>query len=505
MHSEEHKLSDPIKQGGASIRVYFDAQCVDPIIAFVSEYAKQQDISAEIIAGISGALSQILNLLISAGDKEIFREEFVVRVYKEDGFFNIIFFNKGFPMFVGQEWQTSNVDKTIQNGINLLSSMFSSIDFQNMGREGQTLGLKVELNKDNQATAFSNQNGEHTLARGSGEVTYRDLEVGDETTLSRLFFAVYGYNYINDYVYFPQKIREMIQSKKLKSRVAVLRDGRFAAHVGLLQINQNPSVYEIALGLTDPRVPIRGMFSKLFDQVISTIDQHPMDYCIFDFVTNHDYSQKLVAKYDSKEICLNVGCQLSKTQAKLEKLGIGEDPKFSDRYSLLLAIKDIKPKPFGNSVVLPTHLGEMLDFLLENIGISWIPAPRFSPLGNDGSFEKKIQNSQKAVYFEFDQPGYEPMKQIVADWAHLLKNNFLYAAVDIPLNYPGVGLVADYLASKGFFIAGLVPYKNSNQLGFRMQSVGPTRIDFSEIKIATDTGKKLLETVQKSYERNVIL
>ena len=41
-------------------------------------------------------------------------------------------------------------------------------------------------------------------------IEYRAIEASEASQLSRLFYSVYGYNYIHDYVYDPIQIEKMI-------------------------------------------------------------------------------------------------------------------------------------------------------------------------------------------------------------------------------------------------------------------------------------------------------
>ena len=64
------------------------------------------------------------------------------------------------------------------------------------------------------------------------------------------------------------------------------------------------------------------MFSKVFNETMKVAETIPMHYLFFDFVTNHEFSQKFVSRYHPIDLALFVGCQSKATQAKLEKLGI---------------------------------------------------------------------------------------------------------------------------------------------------------------------------------------
>ena len=239
--------------------------------------------------------------------------------------------------------------------------------------------------------------------------------------------------------------------------------------------------------------------------MMKTVQTLPVQYCFFDFVTNHDYTQRFVARYNPVDMALFIGCQSCETQAKLEKLGIGVDPKQTDRYSLLLSVIPQVKHPFGKSVALPINLGETLGFLLTPLNISWVPAPRFQMLPPDGECQTHLQPAQGAVIFDLIRPGRKALEKILQEWHQLLRNGYQYAAVDICLASPGIGQLYDVLAANGFFVAGFIPYHHSDKLGIRFQSIGPTKLDFNEVIVFSPTAKRLLEIIRNNYERNGLL
>ena len=100
----------------------------------------------------------------------------------------------------------------------------------------------------------------------------------------------------------------MIEQKKLISIVASLPNGRLLGHVGLRKWGDRPVVYEPCLGVVDPVMKSHGLFTRLFHRAMEIVSQLPMDYCLIDFVTNHDYTQRLVSTYHPVDLALGVRC-----------------------------------------------------------------------------------------------------------------------------------------------------------------------------------------------------
>lgn len=413
----------------------------------------------------------------------------------------LTFTNKGMPVYHGDDWKVTGTDQYNNSKFVELTKVVDHYETKNLGRVGQSLSIRFKLSQPKALaetiTVFENDQ--------EPDITIRKMNPGEEPELSRLFYKVYGYNYINEMVYFPARIKDMIEAGDLESYVAIGNDERMVGHVGLIRHHRSPNVYEAALGLTDPAVISRGLFSQIFGRVIEEASKKDMAFCVYDFVTNLIYSQKLVAKYGSCEMSINIGCQLSETQAKLEHLGMGEDPKEMDRYSILLGIKPGQKYPLGERVTLPLSLGEIAEFILEPLNISWMPSPRFFPMMREGQYTRNLQPTQRAVYYRFYEPGQKALRAIINDWKVLLRSGYQYAAIDMPLDKPGIGQMHDILAASGFFMAGFIPYEFTPRLGFRFQSIGPTKVAFDKIQVFSESAKKLKDLIQEDYERNVLI
>jgi hypothetical protein len=176
-----------------------------------------------------------------------------------------------------------------------------------------------------------------------------------------------------------------------------------------------------------------------------------------------------------------------------------------DRYTLLLSVSPRQAHPFGNSVFLPTTIGETLGFVLEPMGITWAHAPRFDLLSRDGEFTAIRQPLQKSVIFDLCKPGKAAARHLIASWHQLLREGYQYAGVNVPLAAPGLGHLYDLMAAHGFFMGGFIPYGNSDQLGIRFQALAPSRVAFEKIKVTSETGRRLLACVEADFSRNCLI
>ncbi|MDZ4662809.1 MAG: hypothetical protein SGJ18_14445 [Pseudomonadota bacterium] len=474
-------------------------QNINSVITFIDSWGREKEIPENLLTEISGSLGATLAMIVEKSNQWNANGEIRIDLFRKDNEFVIELLNSGIPLFPG-DFEIYSARPQIEAARKRRG--FSRLEFENCGRLGQklTFGISTEVS----STPILKGSG--VLERHSmDETIIRVLRPGEEKQLSRLFHKVYGYRYISDFVYYPEKIADMIKSGRLISLVAEMSDGSLAGHVGLLQLNDSPSVFEAALGLVDPSYKTNGLFGRIFSRLQEIKKGRDFQYCIYDFVTNHEFSQRLVSKFGYRDLALFLGSQVSETQARLSTLGIGQDAIDMDRYSLLVAVEPGVPHPFGKEISLPTQIGEATEFLLSPLGVTWVPISRFHPLMKEGDFSLKLQPEQKAAVFDFHKPGFQALEKIILKWRELLKDKYEYVAVDFPVNFSGLGQLYDILASHGFFMAGFVPYHYSTELAFRFQFLTPTKVSFDNIKMHSVDGRKLLAMVRADYERNTIL
>lgn len=476
------------------LEVPFGPDFVEPTLNFLCSYAGKLGVTSERQGFLRLASELAFGMIADQNRDAANSDRIAVEVFEEEGKLIVEVLNRGVPIFLEQ--QNGHAAQFFD-----VAKHLDQVSLENRGRDGQSFILGMRLGEQAARRSIESAKLDDSFDVQS-EIEIRELLPGEEAKLSQLFFHVYGYNYISEYVYYPEKVAQMRQQGRLISTVAVSKAGNIVAHVGLLKCADAPVVYEPCLGVVDPRLKSKGLFGRVFEATMRRLDNLECQYCFFDFVTNHDRSQKFVHKYNPIDLAIFVGCQSKETQAKLEKLGIGKDPLDTDRYSLLYSVLPRTQYPFGKLVSLPNNLGETLGFLLKPLNLNWNPSSRFELLPRHGELRTKLQATQNAVVFELNTPGRDPLEQLILEWRKLLRSGFEYAAVDVPLDRPGLGHVYDRLADEGFFVAGFLPYATSDRLAIRFQAVGLKKLSFDEIKVHSAQAKTLLEVIRHNYERN---
>ncbi|MCX5784190.1 MAG: hypothetical protein NTX59_00720 [Elusimicrobia bacterium] len=491
------------RNSGLRLELAPDIVFIRPVLNLMLSFLKEP-IPGEKIEQLRKTLTNALLLLFKCCDRSKTEERLEVKLELcgPEGGIRVKLVNHGIPLIL-KEHENKGLRYDPQ------FDLVKNITLENLGRKGQQLTLEIKTDRELQENHLNPETraaDANTLETGTeAEITIRPIELEEAAELSQLFYNIYGYRYINEFVYYPEKVREMLLAGRLYSIVASLPGKGLIGNLSLLRWNETPLVLEPCLGLVDPAVNSRGVFGKIVEKVLEEAKKKNYQYLFFDFVTNHDYSQRLLSKYKACDLAIYIGCQSSEAQAKLSTLGIGTDPDEMDRYSILYSVIPGVKHPFGKKVTLPQKLGEMLSFLLEPLNMEWIPESRFQQLPEGGEFKLELKGAQKSVSYDLLKPGEEAAKAVAADFAKRLKDGYMYASVDVPLNEQGLGRLCELFSRNGFFVSGFVPYKNSRELAFRFQAIAPAKVAFGQIKLYNENAKKLLEIIKADYERNCLI
>jgi hypothetical protein len=481
----------------ARLEIPPDALFLRPAVDFVLSFANRFQRSDAKQASLERATAAALEMLFQTNAHGKSGEPIALEVSESLGVLHLQFLNRGIPILVGAG-RENGVNHAYLAKFHEAARNADRFSIENGGRKGQSVLLEVRLGLQGAAQGLEEPEAAAHIPEGE-QITLRELGPADADALSRLFYLVYRYDYVHELVYYPEKLQQMLSSGELLSIGAARPNGRLVGHVGLRRQSREPPVFEAAMGVVDPAIASRGLFGQLFARTIEKVHATPMLYLLIDFVTNHELTQKHVARYGTCDLALFVGCQSKTTQARLDRIGIGPDPVDMDRYSLLLSVIPQVPRPFGREITLPEGLGERFGFLLEPLGLGWTPASRFEPLPPEGSFKTSYQPAQSAVVFDLVDSGHAAVERLLQEWRRLLRDGFQYAAVDVPLPSQGLGMLYDLLGQSGFFAAGFIPYRGA-QLGFRFQSIGPTKVAFDRICVHSEAARRLLHLVREDYE-----
>jgi anti-sigma regulatory factor (Ser/Thr protein kinase) len=150
-----------------------------------------------------------------------------------------------------------------QLGLVLMRAFADEVIFRNLGKGGK----RIEVVK-NLVSAPTPAPEPPALSDAAPPVavdrtTLRLMTAGDAMDLARCIYRAYGYTYGADFVYFPDKVAELLAAGRLASCVAVNETGEVVGHLGLQFAGAGARVADSGVAVVDPRYRGRKLFENM--------------------------------------------------------------------------------------------------------------------------------------------------------------------------------------------------------------------------------------------------
>ena len=126
----------------------------------------------------------------------------------------------------------------------------------------------------------------------TGPVTLRLMTPDDAIAVARCTYAVYGYTLPDDYLYFPDRMREMLDGGLLEVCVAETAGGEIVGYLTCELERAGAPVGYMEEGLVDPRFRHRGLLEQMLRFMQRRATERGMLGLLGEAVTVHPYSQK---------------------------------------------------------------------------------------------------------------------------------------------------------------------------------------------------------------------
>jgi len=459
-----------------------------PICAFVRELAIQEGIAEEQARGLELVAEEAcLNVIQHAlqGSHEFFD----VCVERRPAQFVVAIEDRGLPI----DWKKVESGKASGLGMMLMKSFSDQVHFINLGKGGK----RIEFIKDFQVPGFGGselervESDDHApeLAPMDIPITFRKVMDDDLVALARCMYQVYGYSYKEE-VYYPEKMKELIDHGLLFSTVAVTPDGEIVAHQGLRKEQPEAHVAEITMGMVDPRFRGRRLFERIKTHAYEDIKKYGVYGLYVEIVANHPYSQKANEAMGAKTTGILVG------YISPDRVFRGITKEL-ERVSAVLAYTRLAREPRREGYP-PFHHETMVRKIYENGDFERIIMTA-SP-ENAGKLPARSLANVKSVkdtgnaFIKVLEYG-EDIELLIRDHLRVLCiNKFDCIFLDLPLSDPSTQRFCMSFELLGFFFAGLIPELPQGDV-LRLQYLNNITIDPNKVVLTSDFNKEMFEYV----------
>ena len=425
----------------------------------------------------------------------------------EQGMFDLIILRKPGQIVVAVEdqglpfdFKKSEAREESGLGMVLMNAFADEVRFLNLGRRGKRVELIKNLPYKDVESYISE---EEKVGKPSPELASPDIplalrlmEPEDSVGVARCVYRSYGYTYGSDHVYYPDRLREVLESGLLTSCVAVTPEGEIIGHMAMNLSHPEALVGETGQAVVDPRYRGRALLAKMKTFLKDYAAGKGMYGFYSEAVAVHPYSQKGNIAIGAHE----TGFLLGFTPATMFFREIQEE-RHERRQAAVLFYLRINEEPVRD-VYLPFHHQTMIRRIYEKNQLSRTirnvaDLDERMELPPVSQVDVKVQTEPNRAFMRVTEYGADFVELVRFRLHELCLRRIDCIYIDLPLSHPATAQFCASLEMLGFFFAGVIPEMFGGDM-LRLQYLNNVDIDLEEISVVSDFGEELLDYVIKA-------
>lgn len=201
-------------------------------------------------------------------------------------------------------------DKGIpRNGPEEVHVQVDKVASLNLGPQGMRLELTQHLPLAAAADVIGDEAKSLELVRLPEDtpLEVRLMRPDDTAELAKCVYYAYGYTYPGEFIYYPERVREMLEHGELVSGVAVGPDGSIYGHASLTWPVKDSPVAECGQAMVDPRCRGRKVFERIKSFLVEEATRRQLLGVVSMAVTIHPFTQRANLALGGTEVGLLLG------------------------------------------------------------------------------------------------------------------------------------------------------------------------------------------------------
>jgi anti-sigma regulatory factor (Ser/Thr protein kinase) len=382
-------------------------------------------------------------------------------------------------------------------GIALMKAFADEVNFLNLGRDGKRVELVKNLpEKDaerlRQEEVAQAGTAQQVMALEEKDITVRLMRPEESMSLARCAYRCYGYTYFTDDIYYPERVREKLESGQMISVVALNPANEIIGHAAVSREAPGAPVGEFGQGIVDPRCRGGGIFKKVDAFMRSYNQKAGMLGEYGEAVMEHTYSQKTLISGDAFE----TGILLGDVPATMYFKNIQKED-IPRRRSIVLFYIRLNEGPKRDVYLPPLHAG-ILQRIYEHARLPRNFATGEMPeLRERSQLDVTVLTDASQAYLTVKEYGQDLEDLVRFRLKELCQRRVESIYIDLPLGHPAVQRYCAAMEMLGFFFGGILPELQEGDL-LRLQYYNNAELDLANAQIAFDFSKEIFQYVLKA-------
>ncbi len=417
---------------------------------------------------------------------------------------NILIREQGIPFDPAciHEYSKETLSKDLdQKGLGtfLMKQLFNEVYYHNLGKEGKETRLFKHLNNrqihqlipKEELAIVERAKSEEKLPKGSVGYSIRRMSPDEAVEVSKCAYSSYGYTYVHEDIYYPDRVRELNKTDNLISFIAVTDGDEIIAHSAFEQRDEDLAP-ELGVAFTKPKYRGQGCLNNLTTALLEEARQRNFVGIYARGVTTHPFSQMTLRKFGFKESAL----YLSSGAERTYKGGIQQ--KKPHRESVFIMFHYLN-SPAEHIVYPPMHHREMIEEIYLSLGASpeivTLDEPVEAPSG-DSVVKIRTDPGSLTAHITVAHYGRNVTSEIEDNLDALCLQRLETIYLHLKLADKSTSAMTAEFEHLGFFFAGIMPSCDGND-EIVLQYLNNYLVDYGQLQTASGQGRQLLDYVKK--------
>jgi len=251
--------------------------------AYAKQYITDKKDIKRLTLSLEEAIANVLTYSLTDSVKDI-----TVAAEAQDGELKLSVIDQGIP---GDYEDTLKDEDAL--GLTIMHHSVDQVNIRNLGQKGRCQEL---IKYYSYRPSYDKEEEKETAKPAVERITEFEImpmRREDALMVGRGLYKEYGFSYIKELAYYPDRLYAATKKGQLYSAVAVTPDGKAVGHLAVWEWDDIPGIWESGMAVTDPACRGSGVFEKLHKHICEyTENQAGAKVHLGTATTSHILSQK---------------------------------------------------------------------------------------------------------------------------------------------------------------------------------------------------------------------
>lgn len=486
---------EPQGQSVARVTLAAESDYVAAALALLREAGTRLGLAAPDVDGLARAAGEVALNVIAHAFEPGQRSTFDIVLLRQPGRIVVAIEDQGLPF----DYADLQAGARSALAAPSLAATADAVHFTNLGPRGNRVEIVKRLSFEHIETRVEPRDERAAApppAPPDVPITLRPMTADDAVGVARCTYRCYGYSIPDQFLYYPDHLREMLHGGLLEVCVAVTGEGEI---VGVLTVElDHPGAVVGNLGeaMVDPRFRGHGLFERMITLTRQRAAEKGMFGLFGEAVTVHLFSQKGNIALGGTETGVQLGDEAPVTMKQID------DGTPRKRTATILYYLKTGDGP-ARAIHTPPQHRAMIERIYRQGGFrrTLEPATGLPPeLPASSQVKVGIYPEWSEAAIRVTACGRDLPELVRFRLRELCLRHIAWIGLDLPLSDPAVPSLCAPLEALGFFFAGVVPELADGDV-LRLQYLNEVDVDVASAQIASDFGRDLFGYVVKAWPR----